>query len=131
MRYFSSYILLNEYVEPKQNNSNNNSESVNGYVDLELGQREGNVCLTSTTCKWLIDPSWILLDTASTISIFCNASYLRELRSAQQPTVIQTSGGSLWQHKRDTYRSCNVGLHSIQIALATSFLSKMSLSLIK
>src|SRR6056300_327471 len=52
-----AYTMLDEYVESKTNNTNNNnnnSESVNAYVELELGQRDGNVCLTSTTCKWFI-----------------------------------------------------------------------------
>ena len=101
IRYPSSleeaYTMLDEYVEPKQsnNNSNNNNHSVNAYSNLELGQRDGDVCLTSALCAWTIDPSWILLDTASTITIFKNAAYLQQRRTAQQPTVIHTSGGTL------------------------------------
>ena len=97
-----AYTMLDEFVKkPKGNNTNdknnyNNNENVNAYLNIAIDQPEHEICLTSTKYdERLIDASWVLLDTASTVTIFSNALFLRGIRKAQQPTTIYTSGGTI------------------------------------
>ena len=91
--------MLDKYVRKSNNNNRNrdneNNETVNSYLEIEVGQPEYEISLTSTKYRWLIDALWILLDTASTVTIFCNAIYLRNIRKAKQATTIHTSGGTI------------------------------------
>ena len=94
-----AYTLLDEYVQaPKKKNSpnpNSNNDDVRSYLDIDPSLPENEICLTSTKYEWMIDAFWILLDTASTVTIFCNAIFLSKIRQAQRPTIIHTSGGEL------------------------------------
>ncbi|CAJ1937347.1 unnamed protein product [Cylindrotheca closterium] len=91
-----AYTMLGEYVRKhKKNSNNNNSDELNAYLEIDHSRPENEICLTSTKYEWLIDLAWILLDTASTVTIFCNALYLRGMRQARHPTTIHTSGGTI------------------------------------
>ena len=96
--------MLHEYVpEPSntpRNNSNNNanSENVEAYLDIDPSRPENEICLTSTKydeMTTMIDAWWILLDTASTVTIFNNPKFLQGIRKTRNPVVIHTSGGQL------------------------------------
>src|SRR6056300_1047519 len=99
-----AYQMLHEYEpEPSntpRNNSNNNanSENVEAYLDIDPSRPENEICLTSTKydeMTMMIDAWWILLDTASTVTIFNNPKFLRGIRKTTNPVVIHTSGGQL------------------------------------
>ena len=89
--------MLDEYVpQHNSNNNNNNNDNVESYLDIDHSRPKNEICMTSTKYeKRLLDAWWILLDTASTVTIFCNAIFLRGIRKAKTPTIIHTSGGTL------------------------------------
>ena len=99
----AAYKMVDEYVAmpQKQNqnprNNNANSDDVESYIDIDPSQPEGEICLTNTKYEELVklDPWWFLLDTASTITICNNPSFLKGIRKAKHPVVIHTSGGQL------------------------------------
>ena len=88
-----AYTTLDKFVKPIKNNPSNNN--LNAYLDIDPSLPENEICLTSTKYGWMIDAFWILLDTASTVTIFCNALFLRGIREAKVPTIIHTSGGTI------------------------------------
>ena len=102
-----AYTMLDEYVKKNSNNNNNNnndnsngtSGSVNAYSILEVDQLDAQQCITNLDDSEFVDDAWILLDTASTITIFNNPIYLRNIRSTTTTTTVHTSGGNLTINK--------------------------------
>jgi hypothetical protein len=45
-----------------------------------------------------IPPSWLLLDSQSTVSVFCNASLLRNIRRSDTSLTVYTNGGNQVSH---------------------------------
>jgi hypothetical protein len=51
------------------------------------------ITLTSSVRKHIIPPTWVLLDSQSTVSIFNNRDLLRDIKPSSRPLAIRSSGG--------------------------------------
>ena len=95
---FDAYTTLVEYV--KETSNNNPSETVNAYPIVEgMDNLDAGCCKTSMNDYDLIDDSWMLLDTASTINIFKNSIYLCNVWNTRQSTTVHTSAGNITINK--------------------------------
>ena len=47
-----------------------------------------------TAPSGIIPSNWVLLDSQSTVSVFCNANYLSNIRRSPQPLLVYTNGGT-------------------------------------
>jgi len=64
--------------------------------DAELADEEANFTFTTVGARETPIPRlWVLLDSPSTVSVFCNASLLTQIRPCKVPLIVLTNGG--WQ----------------------------------
>jgi len=62
--------------------------------DAELADKEANFTFTSIGAhETPIPRSWVLLDSQSTVSVFCNASLLTWIWPCKVPLIVLTNGG--------------------------------------
>eukprot|EP00979_Chaetoceros_neogracilis_P009884 scaffold2278_cov174-Chaetoceros_neogracile.AAC.1 len=47
-----------------------------------------------TQAHGLIPSNWVLLDSQSTVSVFCNKKYLTNVRNAGKKLTVHTNGGT-------------------------------------
>lgn len=73
-------------------------ETMNALVDHEdedFGGGESSICCASTDNKdHLIDSNWILLDSASTVNMFSNPNFLKNVRDSEGGCTIHSNGGA-------------------------------------
>ena len=70
-------------------NSSDNSEE----VSIDECTLSGMIFHQKEFDTKMIPPTWILLDSQSTISIFSNRAFLTNIRDAQTPLILQSNGG--------------------------------------
>ena len=66
----------------------------------------------------VIDPTWILLDTCSTVSVFMNQSLVTKIKPIPDPMTIITNGGSETFDKLATCNFLPIEVHFNQSSLA-------------